>query len=99
MAYQFGQAYCRPWRVKGKKVDSIRKKTDKLPCDGTSVDQIISAQPGLVLITEGHHTLGAITFVDHVTNFVYMHLIKDFSQHKTLLAKRAYENKLMVPVL
>ena len=98
MACQFGQAHCRPWQVKGKKAGSIRKKKEKLPGDGTSIDQIVSAQPGLVPIMEGHHTRdriwGATTFVDHVTNYVYVHLIKDFTQRETLLAKRAYE-KLM----
>ena len=45
-ACQFGQAHRRPWQVKGKKACTIRKKTDKLPGDGTSIDQIVSAQPG-----------------------------------------------------
>ena len=46
MACQFGQAHRRPWRAKGKAAGAIRKKTDKLPGDGTSIDQIVSAQPG-----------------------------------------------------
>ena len=48
IACQFGQAHRRPWRTKGKKNGSIRRPEHKEPGDGVSVDQIISAQPGLI---------------------------------------------------
>lgn len=98
VACQFGQAHRRPWRAKGKKSGSIRKEVETEPGDGTSVDQIVSAQPGLVPIMDGEHTSnriwGATTFCDHVSNFVYVHLMRNFTMDETLLAKKAYEKLL-----
>ena len=37
---------------------------------------------------------GTTTFVDHVTDFVYVHLMKNFTLEETLKAKRAYEKLL-----
>jgi len=48
VACQFGTAQRRPWRNKSKKNGSIRKPDQIKPGDGVSVDQIISAQPGLI---------------------------------------------------
>ena len=48
VACKFGQVHCRPWRVKGKKIGSIRKPDQVDPGDGVSVDHIIYAQPGLI---------------------------------------------------
>lgn len=98
VACQFGAAHRRPWRVKGKKAGSIRKETETAPGDGTSVDQIVSAQPGLLPIMEGDHSSdriwGATTFCDHVSNFVYVHLMRNFTSDETLQAKKAYEKIL-----
>ena len=98
VACQFGQAHRRPWRVKGKKSGSIRKPEQKLPGDGVSVDQIVSAQPGLIPQMSGFLTSkriwGCTTFVDHVSDYVYVHLMKDLTLDETLLAKEALE-KLM----
>ena len=99
MACQFGQAHRRPWRVKGKKSGSIRKLEQRMPRYGVSVDQIISAQPGLIPQMSGFLTSnilwGATTFVDHVSNYVYVHLMQDLTLDETLLAKEAME-KVMV---
>ncbi|KAL7526547.1 hypothetical protein ACHAXR_003319, partial [Thalassiosira sp. AJA248-18] len=69
---QFGQAHRRPWRTKGKKHGSIRRKNHKEPGDGTSIDQIVSAQPGLVPQMAGYLTSdriwGCTTFCDHVSD-------------------------------
>ena len=98
VACQFGHAHRRPWRVKGKKSGSIRKPEQTLPGDGVSVDQIISAQPGLIPQMSGFLTSkrlwGATTFVDHVSDYVYVHLMRDFSLEETLLAKEAFEKVL-----
>ena len=48
VACQFGSAHRRPWRFKGKKSGSIRKKKEVEPGDGQSIDQIVSLQPGLI---------------------------------------------------
>ena len=56
IACQFGTAHRRPWRVKGKKSGSIRKENEVEPGDGTSIDQIVSAQPGLIPQMSGFRT-------------------------------------------
>ena len=95
---QFGKQHRKPWRTKGSPGGSIRKATQTKPGDGTSVDQIVSAQPGLVPQMSGALTSdriwGATIFVDHVTNYVYCHLMKALTLEETLLAKKAYEKLL-----
>ena len=92
---QFGKAHRRPWTSKGKHYGSIQKKSETKPGDGVSVDQIVSAQPGLVPQMSGFLTheriWGATTFVDHVTDYVYVHLMKNFTIEETLSAKKAFE--------
>ena len=62
------------------------------------MDQIVSAQPGLIPQVSGTLTTarmkGATVFDDHVTQFIYAHLMKDHTQESTLEAKAAFE-KLM----
>ena len=95
IACQFGQAHRRPWRTKGKKSGSIRTKEQVAPGDGVSIDQIISAQPGLIPQMAGFLTSqrlwGCTTFVDHVSDYVYVHLMRDMTLDETLLAKSAWE--------
>ena len=84
VACQFGQAHRRPWRVKGtESKKSIRSPRENKPGDVVSVDQIISAQPGLIPQMTGALTKeriwGCTTFVDHVSGFVYAHLMRDLS--------------------
>ncbi|KAL7528961.1 hypothetical protein ACHAXR_004541, partial [Thalassiosira sp. AJA248-18] len=98
VACQFGTAHRRPWRVKGKASGSIRKKNQKIPGDGVSMDQIVSAQPGLIPQMSGFLTSrriwGATTFCDHVSDYVYVHLMRDFTVEETLLAVKAFEKLL-----
>ena len=62
-----------------------------MPVDGVSVEQIVSAQPGLIPQMSGFLTStrlwGATTFVDHVRDYVYVHLMQDLTLDETLLAK------------
>ncbi|KAL7550148.1 hypothetical protein ACHAWF_013389 [Thalassiosira exigua] len=78
---------------------SIRKETETEPGDGVSVDQIISSQPGLIPQMSGFLTSkriwGCTTFVDHVSDYVYVHLMHEFTLEETLLAKAAWENVLL----
>ena len=64
------------------------------PGDGTSVDQIVSAQPGLIPQMTGFLTSdciwGTMNFCDPVSDFVYVHLMHIFTLEETLLAKQAY---------
>ena len=91
----FGNARRRPWRHKGKSCGSIKKKNEVLPGDGVSADQVVSAQPGLVPQMSGKLTSeriwGATTFVDHVSDYVYVHTMKSFTSEDTLVAKKAFE--------
>ncbi len=48
VACQFGTAHQCPWRTKGKKCGSVPKPNQTKLGDGVSVDQIISAQAGLI---------------------------------------------------
>ena len=66
-----------------------------MPGDGVSIDQIVSAQPGLIPQMSGFLTSkrlwGATTFVDHVSDYVYVHLMRGLTLNEKLLAKEAME--------
>jgi hypothetical protein len=63
----------------------------------------ISAQPGLILQMAGFLTSkriwGCTTFVDHVSDYIYVHLMKDFTIMETLLAKLAFEKLCAKPTV
>ena len=63
-----------------------------------SVDQIVSAQPGLIpqisVFLTNQRLWGAITFVDHSSYYVYVHLMQDLSLAETLLVKEATEKEM-----
>ena len=56
------------------------------------VDQIVSAQPRLIPQMSGFLTSyrlwGCTTFVDHVSEYVYVNLMRDLSLSETLLGQR-----------
>ena len=83
VACQFGQAHHCPRRVKGKKSGSIRRPEQTMSVDGVSVDQIVSAQPGCIPQMSGLSTSkrlwGATTFVYHVSDYLYVHLMQDLT--------------------
>ena len=56
-----GKLQRRKWRTKGAHDKSIRKLHHNKPGKCTSVDQIVSAQPGLVPRMSGRHTRDRIT--------------------------------------
>ena len=60
-----------------------------------SVNQIVSAQPGLILHLSGfltnQHLWGATTFVDNISDYFYVHLMRDLSLAETLISKEAME--------
>lgn len=95
VACQFGLAHCMPWWVKGKLSGSIWHADEVQPSDGTYVDQIVLAQPGLIPQMAGFPTRdqiwGTTNFCDYVSGFVYVHLVCNFMLAETLLAKKAYE--------
>jgi hypothetical protein len=95
VACLFGQAHKRPWRSKSKQKHPIRRPTDDAPGKRASMDQMVSAQPGLIPQMNGRLTnfrvMGATVFVDHYSDHVYIYLMKDLTLSETLMAKHAYE--------
>jgi hypothetical protein len=98
VACQFGMAHQHPWCCKNKVSGSIRCSNKILPGDGTSVDQIVLVQPGLIPQMAGFFASdwiwGTTIFCNHFSNFVYVHLMWNFTLEETLQAKRAYEKVL-----
>jgi len=90
----FGHARRRPWRSKGPP-SSIKKASETYPGAGTSTDQLVSAQPGLVPQFSGALTSdrinGATIFVDHYSGYTYVHLMRRLTSEETLEAKQSYE--------
>jgi hypothetical protein len=98
VACQFGSAHRRPWRVQGKLSGSIRKSNKVEPGDGQSIDQIVSSQPGLIpqmsVFLTSERYFGATTIVDHVSDYVYVHLMRNLRLEETLIVKRSWEKIL-----
>ena len=90
----FAKAQRRAWRSR-KKAKSIRKTTDSDPRKGTSVDHMISRQPGLIPQVTGTLThdryWGSVTVVDHASNFSYSHIIQSTLNSDMVEAKDAHE--------
>ena len=92
-----GKQHRRPWRARGKRTKHVRKPHENYPGANTSVDQMASSHPGLIPQVTGNlmnaKYQGAQIHVDHATDFLYAHLMLDFSGEATVEAKRAYEKK------
>ena len=62
------------------------------------MDQLISPTPGLVPTYRGNPTrtryIGATVFVDHFSDFTYVHLMTEINAETTVEAKRAFERIL-----
>ncbi len=71
MSCLFGMCHRKPWHSKGLK-GLIRKETDDAPGKCVSMDQIVSAQPGLLPqmadFLTNLHIWGATIFVDHYSD-------------------------------
>ena len=52
----FGKAHCRQWRHKGSRGPGIHSLSHNVPGACVSVDQLVSAQPGLMSQVSGHLT-------------------------------------------
>ena len=95
----FGTAHRNPWRFK-KKNDghtyTLRVDDISGPVDTVGVDQLISAQPGLVSQDKGILTStriwSATVFIDYVTGYFCVALIIDQSGESTLQAKHYYNH-------
>lgn len=93
-ACSYGKAKRTPWRTKAQPKD-ISPKIIQHPGDCVSVDQMESRTPGLIAQLKGTpmkaRYVAATVFVDHVSRFSYVHLMKDMTSAKTLKAKLAFE--------
>jgi hypothetical protein len=94
MSCLFGTCHRKPWHSKGLK-GSIRKETDNSPGKCVSMDEIVSAQPGLIPQMMGFLTnlfiWGATIIVDHYLDYIFVALMHDLTLDETLLAKSYYE--------
>ena len=94
MSCMFGELQRRKWRRKTF-TSSIRKHSHNKPGKWVSTDQLVSMQPGLVPRISDRHTRErntAVTcFMDHKSDFGYIHLCTTTSQEKTLAGKVAFE--------
>ena len=95
---QFGAAHCRPRHSKKDGSGSICHPEHVKPGDGVLMDQVVLAQPGLIPQMSGFLTSrqiwGCTTFCDHVSYYVYGHLMHDFTVDETILAVNACEKVL-----
>ena len=93
-----GKQHRKPWRGKSKKSSKIRKLHETFPGANTSTDQMISPYGGLIPQMKGRlmkaKYYAATVFVDHYSDFTYVHLMRDTTAESTLEAKQAYEHLL-----
>ena len=87
-SYMFGTSRRRKWISKGRKLGYIRKETDNKPGYLVSVDQIQSAQPGLVPQLLGKltsaHIWDAQVMMDHFSDLTCVYLMISTIQDETL---------------
>jgi hypothetical protein len=95
----YGKAHRRPWRHKGVKNghhNTLRVAT--APGQVISVDQLVSPTAGFVPTHRGRPSLvryiGATVFVDHFSDFTYVHLMTEMDAAATVAAKQAFERIL-----
>ena len=90
----FGKQHRKSWRSSKKRVQ-IRGDDETAPGMCTSTDQLVSVQGGLIPQRTGKLMLaryvGAIVFVDHFSDYVYVCPMRDFTGEATLEAKNAWE--------
>ena len=86
----FGMSHHRPWRSKGTS-GTILKDSETDPGDCVSIDQLVSAQPGLIPQISGYlknmRIWGDTDFVDHISYFTCVALMRYLTLDGTLLAK------------
>ena len=82
------------------KTSVLRKADLTQPGQCVGVDQMISAQPGLIPQEKGCLTRGRIwactIFVDYFTGYVFVDLMRDLTAESTLAAKKEFEHRCAV---
>ena len=89
----FGKAHKRKWRNSA--AHGSLRSDDDVPGSRTSIDHVISAQPGLVPRIDGRHSkervVAGCVFVDHASRLSYTHLQTSVDNAQTIEAKEGYE--------
>ena len=82
MSCLFGRSHRQPWRYNNTQ-GTIHKESETDPEYFVSIDQIVSAQPVLIPQISGYlnnmRTWGATVFVDHVSDYTHVALVRDFT--------------------
>jgi hypothetical protein len=90
----YGKAHRHPWRHKGSR-NGRRTKPATFLGQVVSVDQLVSPAEGFVPTHCGTPTtqryIGATVFVDHFSNFTFVHLMTKLDADSTVKAKLAFE--------
>ena len=88
----YGKVHRKPWRTH--KIDP-KIKPSTVPGAVVSIDQLESPVPGFVPIAKGQPTIckyrGASVFVDHASDFIYVHMHHHLTTDETIDAKHAFE--------
>ena len=88
----YRKAHRKPWRTH--KIDPKIKPTT-VPGVVVSIDQLESPVPGFVPIAKGQPTVrkyrGGSVFVDHASDFMYIHMHQHLTTDGTIDAKHAFE--------
>jgi hypothetical protein len=99
----FGTAHRRPWRfkkAKDREESTLKGAAITKPGQCVGVDQMNSAQPGLLPQEKGALTRARIwgftIFTDYATNYICIVLMRDFTAESTLEAKREFEHRCAV---
>lgn len=99
----FGTQHRSKWRTRSSansKKPSLRRKDLTKPGQCVGVDQMISAQPGLIPQEKGNLTRARIwactIFVDYYTGYVFVALMRDLTAESTLAAKKEFEHRCAV---
>ena len=99
----FGLQHRTNWRTKSSKLDKkseLRKEDLTKPGKCVGVDQMISAQPGLIPQEKGSLTRARIwsckLFVDYYTGYFFVALMRDLTAELTLAAKKEFEHRCAV---
>ena len=99
----FGAQHRKNWQTKsskhGKKSE-LRKEDLTKPGKCVGVDQVISAQPGLIPQEKGNLTRARIwactVFADYYIGYVFVALMRDITAELTLAAKKEFEHRCAV---
>ncbi len=90
----YGKMTRQQWQTKSNTKHHIRQQVST-PGEWVSVDQLISPTPGLIAQLKGSPTREryrvATIFVDHFTDFTYVHLQSSTTSTETLTAKHEFE--------